>query len=31
VRSTALVIDLPSIGQSVPANERSTFLMTLLR
>jgi len=31
VRSTALVIDLPSIGQSVPANERSAFLMTLLR
>lgn len=31
VRSTALVIDLPSIGQSVPANERSAFLMTLIR
>jgi hypothetical protein len=31
VRSTALVIDLPSIGQSVPANERSAFQMTLIR
>jgi hypothetical protein len=31
VRSTALVIDLPSIGQTVPANERSAFQMTLIR
>lgn len=31
VRSTNLVVDLPSIGHSVPAHERSAFLMTLLR
>jgi hypothetical protein len=30
VRLTELVVDLPSIGQSVPARERSLLRMTLL-
>jgi hypothetical protein len=31
VRLTDLVVDLPSIGQSVPARERSTLRMLLVR
>jgi hypothetical protein len=30
-RNTDLVVQLPSIGQSVPAHESSTLRMTLLR